>query len=60
MIEIDEWLRELDEEPDQEIIDHAAYQRQLFIDYVSRNTDNWQKREELRERFEAGEKIDGE
>lgn len=60
MIEIDEWLRELDEEPDQEIIDHAAYQKQLFIDYVSRNTDNWQKREELRERFEAGEKIEGE
>ena len=26
MIDLDDWIRELDEEPDREIIDHAAYQ----------------------------------
>ena len=30
MIDLDDWIRELDEEPDREIIDHAAYQEQLF------------------------------
>ena len=60
MLEIDAWLRELSEEPDQEAVSHEAYQKQLFCDYVLRNTDNWEKRMELKERFEAGEPLEGE
>ena len=40
MIDLDDWIRELDEQPDREIIDHAAYQKQLFSEYVIRNDDN--------------------
>lgn len=60
MLEIDEWLRELEEEPDQEIINRAAYQEQLFLDYVLRKDDFREKRAELLKRFQAGEKIAGE
>jgi hypothetical protein len=60
MLEIDAWLRELSEEPDQEAVSHEAYQKQLFCEYVLRNTDNWEKRMELKERFEAGEPLGGE
>ena len=60
MIDVNEWLRELEEEPDQEIIDHAAYQKQLFLNYVLRNNDHLEKREELWSRFESGEEIEGE
>ena len=51
MIDLDDWIRELDEEPDREIIDHAAYQEQLFSEYVIRGDDNKEKREELLKRF---------
>lgn len=60
MIDVEEWIRELDEEPDQEIIDHKAYQKQLFIEYVRRNDDNREKRQELWERFQRGEALTGE
>ena len=51
MIDLDDWIRELDEQPDREIIDHAAYQKQLFSEYVIRNDDNKEKRQELLKRF---------
>lgn len=60
MIDVEEWIRELDEEPDQEIIDHKAYQKQLFIEYVRRNDDNREKRQELWERFQRGAALTGE
>ena len=60
MIDIEDWLRELDEEPDQDIIDHEAYQKQLFIDYVMRSDDNKEKRQELWERFQNGGELTGE
>lgn len=60
MIDLDDWIRELDEEPDREIIDHAAYQEQLFSEYVIRGDDNKEKREELLKRFKDGETLSGE
>ena len=60
MIEIGEWLRELEEEADQEITLHASYQKQLFAEYVMRRSDNREKRRELLRRFEAGEPLTGE
>ena len=60
MIDLDDWIRELDEQPDREIIDHAAYQKQLFSEYVIRNDDNKEKRQELLKRFKNGETLSGE
>lgn len=60
MIEIDEWLRELNEEPDKDIIDHDKYQLELFEQYVNRNDNQKEKREELLKRFRAGEPLTGE
>ena len=41
MIDLNEWIRELDEEPDRELIDHEEYQKQLFRDYVLRKMTIW-------------------
>ena len=60
MIDLDDWLRELDEEPDREIVNHKAYQEQLFLEYVTRSGDNREKREELLKRFNSGELLTGE
>ena len=60
MIDLNEWIRELDEEPDRELIDHEEYQKQLFRDYVLRKNDNMEKREELFGRFCSGEMLTGE
>lgn len=60
MIDLDDWLRELDEEPDREIVNHKAYQEQLFLEYVTRSGDNRGKREELLKRFHSGEPLTGE
>lgn len=60
MIDIDDWIRELDEEPDREQADYAAYQKELFAEYVMRHGDHMEKRQELSERFEAGGEVTGE
>lgn len=60
MINIDEWIQELDEEPDRELLDHEAYQKQLFEDYVLRRDDHAAERQELMTRYEAGEALTGE
>lgn len=60
MIDLNEWIRELDEEPDRELIDHEEYQKQLFRDCVLRKDDNMEKREELFGRFCSGEMLTGE
>ena len=60
MIDVEEWIREMDEEPDKEIIDHEAYQEQLFADYVLRKDDNKEKRQELWQRFQNGGAVTGE
>ena len=60
MIDLNEWIRELDDGPDRELIDHEEYQKQLFRDYVLRKNDNMEKREELFGRFCSGEMLTGE
>lgn len=60
MIDLDDWLRELDEEPDREVVNHKAYQEQLFLEYVTRSGDNREKREELLRRFQSGAPLTGE
>lgn len=60
MIDLEEWLRMLDEEDDKDIKDNERYQRQLFEDYVLRKNDkNNEKRMELKRRFGAGEPLTG-
>lgn len=59
MIDIDEWLQEMNEEPDKDIVDHEVYQKKLFVDYVMRSEDNKEKRHELLERFQNGEELTG-
>lgn len=61
MIDLEEWLRGLDEESDQEAIDNEAYQEQLFCDYVLRKNDkNISLRRQLKRRYDAGEELMGE
>ncbi len=60
MIDIDEWLRELDEEDDTEYRDNEAYQKKLFEEYVLRGTDHAARREDLKERYEQGSNLMGE
>lgn len=59
MIDLDEWIRELSEEPDQNILDHDAYQKTLFEEYVLRNEENRDKRDELWGRYQDGEPLAG-
>lgn len=60
MIDLDEWLKGLDEEDDREVRDNEEYQRKLFSEYVLRKNDKFSaKRAELAERFEHGELLTG-
>ncbi len=59
MIDIDEWLRELDEE-DLEAKNNEDYQRQLFGEYVLRGDDHMEERTQLNRRFRDGEPVTGE
>ncbi len=58
MIDIDGWIRELEE--DLEGKDNAEYQARLFEEYVLRGTEYQKEREELWERYRAGEDLMGE
>lgn len=60
MIDIDSWLRELDEEEDQDIKDNEEYQARLFEEYVLRRLDHQEERKKLHERYLAGEELMGE
>lgn len=60
MIDIDDWIRELDEEDDKAVRDNEAYQKNLFLEYVRRKNDHLQKREELHARYLSGENLFGE
>lgn len=60
MIDIDEWLRELDEEGDAEYKDNEAYQIKLFEEYVLRGTDHAEERWNLKRRYALGEELMGE
>lgn len=60
MIDIDSWMRELEEEEDLEIKNNEEYQARLFEEYVLRGSDHQEEREKLYERYQAGDELMGE
>lgn len=58
MIDIENWLRELEE--DTEYKDNENYQHQLFGEYVLRGKDHPDERRELYKRYRAGDVLLGE
>lgn len=60
MIDIDEWLRELDEEEDPDARNNEEYQTKLFGEYVLRGTDHRDERRQLDKRYREGEPVMGE
>ena len=60
MIDLEEYLRELEEEDDQEQKDNVAYKENLFAEYVLRKKDRIDERQKLEKRFAAGEPVTGE
>lgn len=60
MIDIDNWMRELEEEDDLDIKSNEEYQNRLFQEYVLRGSDHPDKRKELDGRYKAGEELMGE
>lgn len=60
MIDIDSWLRELDEEDDTDVKNNEEYQIALFEEYVLRGTNYRDERRKLNERYLSGEPIIGE
>lgn len=51
MIDIDEWLRELDEEDDLDVKNNEEYQTKLFEEYVLRGEDHRDERLQLNKRY---------
>jgi predicted phage terminase large subunit-like protein len=60
MIDVEEWLKELDEGEDPEIKNNEEYQKKLFDEYVMRGTDHRKEREQLLVRSWKGEPLMGE
>ena len=60
MIDIDNWMRELEEEEDADIRDNEEYQAKLFEEYVLRGSDHQEERKKLNERYLSGEELMGE
>lgn len=58
MIDIEGWIRELEEDLDSK--NNEEYQTRLFEEYVLRGTDHQKEREELWKRYRAGEELMGE
>lgn len=58
MINVDEWLRKLDDDTD--IRDHKEYQNVLFEEYVLKTNDNFAIRSDLKKRYDRGENLFGE
>ncbi len=54
MIDIDNWMRELEEEEDIEIKNNEEYQTKLFEEYVLRGSDHQEERRKLNERYLSG------
>lgn len=60
MIDIDEYLSLLNEEDgDKEEQNHKEYQRELFLEYVLRNSDRLEARRELKALYDAGRPLTG-
>jgi len=60
MIDIDEWLRKLDEEDNAEYRDNESYQKELFEEYVLRGVGHADERRGLKQRYDLGEELMGE
>lgn len=60
MIDIDNWMRELEEEEDADIRNNEEYQTKLFEEYVLRGSDHQEERKKLNERYLSGEELMGE
>ena len=60
MIDIDNWMRELEEDGDTEARSNEEYQTKLFEEYVLRGSDHQEERKKLNERYLSGEKLMGE
>lgn len=60
MIDINEWLRELDEEEDLDVKNNEEYQTKLFEEYVLRGSDHLEERRQLNKRYHDGEPVMGE
>ena len=60
MIDIDNWMRELEEEEDIEIKNNEEYQTKLFEEYVLRGSGHQEERRKLNERYLSGEELMGE
>ena len=60
MIDIDNWMRELEEGEDLEIRNNEEYQTKLFEEYVLRGSDHQEERKKLNERYLSGEELMGE
>lgn len=60
MIDIDEWLEQLDEEGNTEIKDNENYQEDLFKEYVLRKNDkNIKLRRKLHDEYKSGKPLFG-
>lgn len=59
MIDIEDWLRELDTDDDSEQKNNEEYQRKLFEEYVLRRNDRRELRKELYERYRSGDPLMG-
>lgn len=60
MIDIDNWMRELEKEEDIDIKNNEEYQTKLFEEYVLRGSDHQEERKKLNERYLSGEELMGE
>ena len=60
MIDIDNWMRELEEDGDTEARSNEEYQTKLFEEYVLRGSDHQEERKKLNERYLSGEELMGE
>lgn len=60
MIDVESWLRGLDEEDDQELKNNEAYQDELFREYVLRKNDRfYQERKDLYRQYQDGRELTG-
>lgn len=59
MINLDDYIRQLEDEGDNETIMNMAYQKQLFENYITRNDEHGDKRHQLLKEYERGEELTG-
>ena len=59
MIDIDAWLRDLDDQEDIALKNNKKYQKNLFEECVMHGTDHLEKRRELWQRYRSGDPLMG-